>query len=576
MKQCLNVLGKMTAAALLCFSLTGPLSVNAADLEVQMVSPDLENTDWEDAENVLELRQISVSFSDTWANRSSETDLYLIADMDVVSLAAEEILLTEEIKGIELISLDDGTTYSPAFYLPKAELLPDETVQGQIVARIENQTEEELSQERFRIRVIMEHGDWEEILLNEAGLEETARDLDLQMSEKKELPDVMETEPETGLEAVTEKVTEEETEEDTVYESRILEQPMSAQVIRQAKLRSIPASYGYQTLYILEPQETVTILEILEGTAGSDEWLKISVNGMEGYLLKKNVESEELWQTGVRSLTAPETEAETRPWPETEAETEPWPWPETEAETEPWPWPETETETQVFTWPETETETEPAAWPETEAGTEPFTWPETEAETEPPALPETETEAASGAVSADIPGFNQYPWNTEYEVILQEIQNDPKLSERDYLTEEDAYILVFGSSTVAGFSTEIFYEFTDGLLTNGSYWLTEEHEDTYDYYADFESLGRKLELVYGQPGESEAVWYDERYRNDPSAWGTAAIEEDVFFYRLWEDSEGNSIYLYFSGDEGEPSIVILYSAAEKEEVVEESENVQGL
>jgi hypothetical protein len=128
--------------------------------------------------------------------------------------------------------------------------------------------------------------------------------------------------------------------------------------------------------------------------------------------------------------------------------------------------------------------------------------------------------------------------------------------EKAELLKEAPAGLVY-SGRVSNYPCFIAYFFADDRLVRARYNVTSNHEYPQDYLAQFQELATLLTRKYGQAQQIQQKWWDERYRDDPDAWGKAIALGHLALWNLWE-TETTEISLMLRGDDQEILLEIEY------------------
>lgn len=159
-------------------------------------------------------------------------------------------------------------------------------------------------------------------------------------------------------------------------------------------------------------------------------------------------------------------------------------------------------------------------------------------------------------------GFRGYEWGTP----LGEVKSaeDMKL----YL---DLPNILGYSGKVAGVSSIVSYDFTDGRLVSGMISPREKFPTPTEYLRLFERLTGLLTEKYGEPLRHED-WLDDLFRNTPEEYGFAVKQGHLRITCKWDLGE-TLIKAYLYSSDNEPSMYIYYAdkaaSQEKEKAIRE-------
>jgi len=94
-------------------------------------------------------------------------------------------------------------------------------------------------------------------------------------------------------------------------------------------------------------------------------------------------------------------------------------------------------------------------------------------------------------------------------------------------------------ATAFSLPAECWHEFDDdGGLCIGAYDFSRQDADPNEQYGNRLQLTLAYTEAYDNPVSAEAVWPDERHREDPGNWGLAASLGQVMFTAAWETGAG--------------------------------------
>jgi hypothetical protein len=162
--------------------------------------------------------------------------------------------------------------------------------------------------------------------------------------------------------------------------------------------------------------------------------------------------------------------------------------------------------------------------------------------------PDGDTNAVSQKSSPD---FRKIKWGMSQEEVTS-IEGSPDDIKLEYIG--------YYGLTVAEIDVLLVYYFNgDDQLYKAIYASAEEHTNRNDYITDFDNLSSALTEKYGDPLESDTIWKDDLYQDDPSEWGMAICVGHMMKYAKWETDTTN-ITIVITGDNYEISTMIGYES----------------
>lgn len=131
-------------------------------------------------------------------------------------------------------------------------------------------------------------------------------------------------------------------------------------------------------------------------------------------------------------------------------------------------------------------------------------------------------------------------------------------------SEKAAGVLVY-TGTVAGLDALIFYQFTDGFLSEGVYAIVEQYTNPNNHARDYDTLKDLLTEIYGEPESENDVWKNPYYRNRPTdERGRAASRGELIMYASWS-TDSTAIQLLLGGENYRAGLYISYKSLQHQE-----------
>lgn len=88
--------------------------------------------------------------------------------------------------------------------------------------------------------------------------------------------------------------------------------------------------------------------------------------------------------------------------------------------------------------------------------------------------------------------------------------------------------------TAVGIECYIGYYFAGGALVEGRYVLLASHQNKNLYIDDFKTADTSLAEKYGTAAESNSLWRNALYKDDPSEWGMAVSLGHLVYETNWK------------------------------------------
>jgi len=180
--------------------------------------------------------------------------------------------------------------------------------------------------------------------------------------------------------------------------------------------------------------------------------------------------------------------------------------------------------------------------------------------------PDGTWEYISRGVSIDEFHFRKTNWGMSKRQV--------KTIESLQIEEESDDVLVYGGQLL-GRNAFIVFLFVNGKLARGRYVISQEHSNLTDFIADYDALRSSLMKKYGEPEQSQTVWKNELYKDDPSEWGDAISYGHLVYYSTWENSE-TIVSLILCGENYEIQLTIEYESKELKPLLESHLEQQAL
>jgi len=160
--------------------------------------------------------------------------------------------------------------------------------------------------------------------------------------------------------------------------------------------------------------------------------------------------------------------------------------------------------------------------------------------------------------------FRKTNWGMNHEEVMQSEENASTFL-KDY--NEEGRLLFQGDAS--GIPCYIFYEFSEGKLTQTAYWfysLDKSHDDKDVYISDYFNLKEKLTKKYGNPSIDNQIWVNDLYKNDSKKWGVAISLGHSYIITGWETSV-TEIGLVLNGKDNGVNLYILYTSKELKDLM---------
>lgn len=180
--------------------------------------------------------------------------------------------------------------------------------------------------------------------------------------------------------------------------------------------------------------------------------------------------------------------------------------------------------------------------------------------------PDGTWEYISRGVSIDEFHFRKTNWGMSKRQV--------KTTESLQIEEESDDVLVYGGQLL-GRNAFIVFLFVNGKLARGRYVISQEHSNLTDFITDYDALRNSLMKKYGEPEQSQTVWKNELYKDDPSEWGDAISYGHLVYYSTWENSE-TIVSLILCGENYEIQLTIEYESKELKPLLERHLEQQAL
>lgn len=120
--------------------------------------------------------------------------------------------------------------------------------------------------------------------------------------------------------------------------------------------------------------------------------------------------------------------------------------------------------------------------------------------------------------------------------------------------------LIYDGLNVAGIDVMLIYYFNENdQLYSAIYSFEETHVNKNDYIYDYEKVVKALTEKYGEPINSDTIWKDDLYKDEPTEWGMAVSAGHMMMFAKWE-TENTNIAIFLSGDNFEISTMIGYES----------------
>jgi hypothetical protein len=150
------------------------------------------------------------------------------------------------------------------------------------------------------------------------------------------------------------------------------------------------------------------------------------------------------------------------------------------------------------------------------------------------------------------PDFRNVYWGMTKNQILK--------SESLKIEYQDDHSLIYNTS-ISNKNCDLHYVFSDNKLYASAYYFDINHTNKNDFINDYNDLKNLLIKKYNTPEETDTIWKDELYRDDPSQWGMAISVGHLVYYSKWE-TEKTEITLILQGENFEIKLIILYKSKE--------------
>ena len=160
--------------------------------------------------------------------------------------------------------------------------------------------------------------------------------------------------------------------------------------------------------------------------------------------------------------------------------------------------------------------------------------------------------------------FRKTIWGMDQSGVIQSEEGVSKFL-KDY--NEENRLLFQGDAS--GIPCYIFYEFSEGKLTQTAYWfysLDKSHDDKDVYISDYFNLKEKLIKKYGNPSIDKQIWDNNLYKNDSKKWGVAISLGHLYIITGWETSV-TEIGLVLNGKDNGVNLYILYTSKELKDLM---------
>ena len=96
--------------------------------------------------------------------------------------------------------------------------------------------------------------------------------------------------------------------------------------------------------------------------------------------------------------------------------------------------------------------------------------------------------------------------------------------------------VIFYKTNILNKDCILSYEFHEDKLINAMYQFKIQHKDKNQYITDFLTIRDSLIQKYGQPTNSEIIWLNNLYRNEPENLGLAISMGHVKYKTHWENN----------------------------------------
>ena len=169
-----------------------------------------------------------------------------------------------------------------------------------------------------------------------------------------------------------------------------------------------------------------------------------------------------------------------------------------------------------------------------------------------PAVSASDSASASAAASGEATSFRRSSWGDSRAMVVQAEGKDPDRSTPEFIAYE---------TRLAGLGVLSLFTFVGDRLVRGRYAVTEPHTDDNAYLRDFDSLAELLAKKYGDPHDSQTIWHDDLYQDDPSDWGMAVSSGHLVRWHKWTVG-GTEVTLILMGDNYEVSLYVDYVSLE--------------
>jgi len=130
-------------------------------------------------------------------------------------------------------------------------------------------------------------------------------------------------------------------------------------------------------------------------------------------------------------------------------------------------------------------------------------------------------------------------------------------------------------STLNGMDVEIYYIFTDNMLTRSKYLFADKHTNKLDYISDYDSIEILLGKKYGGPEKTSTFWRNDLYKNKPQDWGMAVAVGHMTKYAKWKTLP-TSIFSFIKGDNYKISVGIEYASTNLKSLTKAAEEKETL
>lgn len=167
------------------------------------------------------------------------------------------------------------------------------------------------------------------------------------------------------------------------------------------------------------------------------------------------------------------------------------------------------------------------------------------------------------------PNFRQSFWGDKKATVIQGEGKSDQSSSFDRYTIEDY---------IAGMPCDVYFSFTDNLLTLGAYSFTQKHTNRNDYINDYNKLVSLLTKKYGEPSENKPLWRNSLYKGNYEEYGFAISMGHLVYKAKWH-TPLTDIELSLSGENSEIDLFLIYTSAKyasQRQSAEENKELIGL